>query len=82
MEVKGMLIKFEAGIKLESKVANTLEDWIRIQNPLERLNDWAHTNKKKRKRGKCKVLHAGTKPQKQKYRLRESWFGSNMCEKI
>ena len=53
-----MLIEFVDGTKLV-RIANTLEDRNKIQNNLDRLEDWAETNRMKSNRAKCKVLHLG-----------------------
>uniref|UniRef100_A0A670IIX0 Reverse transcriptase domain-containing protein n=1 Tax=Podarcis muralis TaxID=64176 RepID=A0A670IIX0_PODMU len=58
--LKGILIKFADDTKLGG-VANTPEDRITLQNDLDRLENWAKTNKMNFNREKCKVLHLGKK---------------------
>uniref|UniRef100_A0A670JXF3 Reverse transcriptase domain-containing protein n=1 Tax=Podarcis muralis TaxID=64176 RepID=A0A670JXF3_PODMU len=53
--LKGILIKFADDTKLGG-VANTPEDRITLQNDLDRLENWAKTNKMNFNREKCKVL--------------------------
>uniref|UniRef100_A0A670I6Y3 Reverse transcriptase domain-containing protein n=1 Tax=Podarcis muralis TaxID=64176 RepID=A0A670I6Y3_PODMU len=58
--LKGILIKFADDTKLGG-VTNTPEDRITLQNDLDRLENWAKTNKMNFNREKCKVLHLGKK---------------------
>ena len=55
--IEGVLIKFPDDTKLGG-VANTPEDRIRIQDDLDRLENWAKMNFNS---DKCKVLHLGRK---------------------
>ena len=75
-----MLIKFADDTKLGG-VANTPEDRIRIQDDLDRLENWAKMNKMNFNGEKCKVLHLGRKNQMHHYRMGETCLGSSTCEK-
>ena len=61
-----MLIKFADDTKLGG-VANTSEDKCRIQNDLNRIENWVSTNKMSSNREKLKELHLdkGKKSDKQ-----------------
>ena len=73
--IEGVLIKFADDTKLG---ANTPEDRIRIQDDLDRLENWAKMNFNGEK---CKVLHLGRKNQMHHYRMGETCLGSSTCEK-
>ena len=55
-----MLIKSADDTKLGA-AANTKEEGKRIQKDLDRLEEWAETNRIFFNREKCKVLHLGKK---------------------
>uniref|UniRef100_A0A670IJS6 Reverse transcriptase domain-containing protein n=1 Tax=Podarcis muralis TaxID=64176 RepID=A0A670IJS6_PODMU len=78
--LKGILIKFADDTKLGG-VANTPEDRITLQNDLDRLENWAKTNKMNFNREKCKVLHLGKKKESHKYKMGDTWLESSTCEK-
>uniref|UniRef100_A0A670J9Y2 Reverse transcriptase domain-containing protein n=1 Tax=Podarcis muralis TaxID=64176 RepID=A0A670J9Y2_PODMU len=78
--LKGILIKFADDTKLGG-VANTPEDRITLQNDLDRLENWAKTNKMNFNREKCKVLHLGKKNERHKYKMGDTWLESSTCEK-
>uniref|UniRef100_A0A670HWE4 Reverse transcriptase domain-containing protein n=1 Tax=Podarcis muralis TaxID=64176 RepID=A0A670HWE4_PODMU len=78
--LKGILIKFADDTKLGG-VANTPEDRITLQNDLDRLENWAKTNKMNFNREKYKVLHLGKKNERHKYKMGDTWLESSTCEK-
>uniref|UniRef100_A0A670KJQ5 Reverse transcriptase domain-containing protein n=1 Tax=Podarcis muralis TaxID=64176 RepID=A0A670KJQ5_PODMU len=78
--LKGILIKCADDTKLGG-VANTPEDRITLQNDLDRLENWAKTNKMNFNREKCKVLHLGIKNERHKYKMGDTWLESSTCEK-
>ncbi|GAB0202185.1 hypothetical protein GRJ2_002684100 [Grus japonensis] len=52
-----------------------------IQRDLERLERWAHADRKKFNRAKCKFLHMGQLNAKHNYRLGGEWMESSPEEK-
>ena len=74
--IEGVLIKFADDTKLGG-VANTPEDRIRIQDDLDRLENWDKMNFNGEK---CKVLHLSRKNQMHHCRMGETCLGSSMCE--
>ncbi|XP_070619981.1 polyadenylate-binding protein 4 isoform X1 [Erythrolamprus reginae] len=78
--IKGELIKFADDTKLAG-VANTLEDRLRVQEDLDRLSQWAHTNKMRFNTDKCRVLHLGKKNPRHTYSLGDTPLSSSDCER-
>ncbi|GAB0186826.1 mitochondrial enolase superfamily member 1 [Grus japonensis] len=74
------LSKFADGTKLCGMV-DTLEGRDEIQKDFGRLERWAHANRMKFNKSKCKVLHVGRRNPKHKYRLGEEWIKSSPEEK-
>lgn len=61
--------------------ASTLEDNIRIQNCLNKLENWSEVSMMKFNKDKCKVLYLERKNQMHEYKMGNNWVGSNTAEK-
>ncbi|CAM5129309.1 unnamed protein product [Eretmochelys imbricata] len=74
------LIKFEDTTKLGG-VASGLEERIKIQNDLDKLEKWTEVNRMKFNKDKCKVLHLGRNNQLHTYKMGNDCLGRSTVER-
>ncbi|KAF7243374.1 Adhesion G protein-coupled receptor L2 [Varanus komodoensis] len=67
-EVQAMIIKFSEDTKLGG-IANTLEDRMKIQGDLDKLEYWAESNRMRFSKVKCQVFHLGKGNQMHRYKM-------------
>ncbi|XP_075790522.1 solute carrier family 23 member 1-like isoform X4 [Pelodiscus sinensis] len=58
----------------DNGVASSLVDRIRIQNSLDKLENWSEINKVKLNKGKCKVLLVGKRNEMDSYQMKTNWY--------
>lgn len=78
--IEGKLIKFADDTKL-GDVANTKQDRDRIQKDLDKLQQWAETNRMVFNREKCKILHLGKNNENSTYKMGGICLSSSTGEK-
>ncbi|CAM4661769.1 unnamed protein product [Lepidochelys olivacea] len=74
------LTKFENDIKLGG-VVSALEDRIKIQNDLDKLEKWSEVNRMKFNKDKCKVLHLRRNNQLHTYKMGNDCLGRSTEER-
>ena len=78
--VKCSLFKFADDTKIWGEVS-TLVGREKLQQDLDRLQEWADINKMRFNTDKCRVLHLGSRNQQHTYRLRNSLLESTEAER-
>uniref|UniRef100_A0A674JM42 Reverse transcriptase domain-containing protein n=1 Tax=Terrapene triunguis TaxID=2587831 RepID=A0A674JM42_9SAUR len=78
--IESTLIKFADDTKLGG-VASALEDRIKIQNDLDKLEKWSEVNGMKFNKDKCKVLHLGRNNQLHTYKMGNDCLGRSTAGK-
>uniref|UniRef100_K7EWB1 Reverse transcriptase domain-containing protein n=1 Tax=Pelodiscus sinensis TaxID=13735 RepID=K7EWB1_PELSI len=78
--IERTLIKFADDTKLGG-VATALEDRVKIQNDLDKLEKWSEVSRMKFNKDKCKVLHLGRNNQFHTYRMGSDCLGRNTAER-
>ncbi|KAF7239045.1 RNA-directed DNA polymerase from mobile element jockey [Varanus komodoensis] len=79
-QVQGKIIRFADDTKLGG-IANTLEDRMKIQGDLHKLEHWAETNRMKFDKDNCHVLHIGKRNQWHRYKMGNMWHNRSEQEK-
>ncbi|CAM5077495.1 unnamed protein product [Natator depressus] len=78
--IQSTLIKFASYIKLGG-VSSALEDRIKIQNDLGKMEKWSEVNRMKFNKEKCKVPHLGRNNQLHTYKMGNDCLGSSTAER-
>ncbi|CAM5094356.1 unnamed protein product [Natator depressus] len=78
--IESILIKFVDNTKLGG-VASALEDRIKIQNDLDKLEKWSEVNRMKFNKDKCKVLHLGRNNQLHTFKMGNDCLGRSTAER-
>ncbi|CAM4578709.1 unnamed protein product [Lepidochelys olivacea] len=79
-DLDSTLIKFADDTKL-GVVASALEDRIKIQNDLDKLEKWSEVNMMKFNKNKCKVLHLGGNNQLHTFKMGNDYLGRSAAER-
>ncbi|CAM5124933.1 unnamed protein product [Natator depressus] len=79
-DIERTIIKFVDDTKL-GRVASALEDRMKIQNDLDKLEKWSEVNRMKFNKDKCKVCHLGRNNQLHTYNMGNDRLGrSNLLK--
>ncbi|CAM5146598.1 unnamed protein product [Natator depressus] len=78
--IESTLIKFADDTKLGG-VERALEDRIKIQNDLNKLEKWSEVDRMKFNKDKCKVLHLGRNNQLHTYKMGNDCLGKSTAKR-
>ncbi|CAM5112215.1 unnamed protein product [Natator depressus] len=78
--IESTVIKFADNTEMGG-VASALEDRIKIQNDLDKLEKWSEVNRMKFSKDKCKILHLGRNNQLHTYKMGNDYLGRSTVER-